>query len=377
MIDTALIRRAEILEPDARRAVAAFAEQVRQPDLAGVIFFCSANYDLEVIAEGMREAFDCPVVGCTTAGEIGTAYQANSIVGLGFPSSHFSMHPRLIGSMRDFGLTRAAMLCEEVEPDLVFNERIGAKGMFGLLLVDGLSLLEEQVTANLYNAFNGMSIVGGSAGDDLKFVETLVFVDGKFHRQAAVLTVIETTLPFQVFRWQHFEPTDVDLVVTHSDPEIRTIYELNGGNAGDEYARALGLTRDQLETAIFSLHPLMIQIGDEWYVRSISRMDPDGSLVLFCAIDTGLPLTIGRCVDYIEALDAQIGRLRGEIGQPALTLGCDCILRRLEIFEKGIEGDVSKRLQSVNFLGFSTFGEQINGLHVNQTLTGVAIGEGD
>jgi hypothetical protein len=30
-----------------------------------------------------------------------------------------------------------------------------------------------------------------------------------------------------------------------------------------------------------------------------------------------------------------------------------------------------------NAVGFSTYGEQFNGIHVNQTLTGVAIGRGD
>lgn len=376
MVETSLVRRGEVIEADARTAVAAFAAQVSQPDMAGVLFFCSSNYDLDSVAEAMRDHFDCPVVGCTTAGEIASTYQRGGIVGASFPASHFRLHPVLITSMRDFGLSRAAMLCDDVERRLEFSKQASADRMFGLLLVDGLSLLEERVVSNLYNAFNGMPIVGGSAGDDLRFDETLVYVDGRFHEAAAVLAVIETTLPFRVFRWQHFQPTSLDLVVTAADPDTRTVFEINGDLATTEYAAALGLRPDQLDAYVFSLHPIMIQIGDEWYVRSIKQANEDGSLTFLCAIDSGLPLTIANGVNYLEVLGEQIAALRADIGTPSLTIGCDCILRRIEILEKGIEQEVAGLLGEVNFMGFSTFGEQINGLHVNQTLTGIAIGEG-
>ena len=35
---------------------------------------------------------------------------------------------------------------------------------------------------------------------------------------------------------------------------------------------------------------------------------------------------------------------------------------------------VEQLLKDLPFVGFSTYGEQFNGIHVNQTLTGVAIG---
>ncbi len=41
--------------------------------------------------------------------------------------------------------------------------------------------------------------------------------------------------------------------------------------------------------------------------------------------------------------------------------------------EKQLTGAISALLSSHSVVGFSTYGEQVNGLHVNQTLTGVAI----
>jgi len=52
--------------------------------------------------------------------------------------------------------------------------------MFGLLLVDGLSMLEEQVIASLYNQLGNVPLVGGSAGDDLQFRKSQVYWDGQF-----------------------------------------------------------------------------------------------------------------------------------------------------------------------------------------------------
>jgi len=74
-------------------------------------------------------------------------------------------------------------------------------------------------------------------------------------------------------------------------------------------------------------------------------------------------------------LKQQLSEIERHIPNPRLILGFDCILRRLEAQEKKIGNDVRKALEGLNFVGFSTYGEQFNAVHVNQTLTGVAIGE--
>ena len=51
------IRRAQSCATDASEAVREFHAGVAQPDMALVIFFCSSEYDLEVLAEEMRTLF--------------------------------------------------------------------------------------------------------------------------------------------------------------------------------------------------------------------------------------------------------------------------------------------------------------------------------
>src|SRR6185369_14129186 len=67
-----LFRRAHTRAVDTRQAAREFHAGVSQPDMAMVIFFCSSEYDLDVLAEELNRLFgDVPLLGCTTAGEIG------------------------------------------------------------------------------------------------------------------------------------------------------------------------------------------------------------------------------------------------------------------------------------------------------------------
>ena len=65
-----------------------------------------------------------------------------------------------------------------------------------------------------------------------------------------------------------------------------------------------------------------------------------------------------------------------QIGRPELVLGCDCILRYLELDQRASRAAVDALLADHNVVGFATYGEQYNAMHVNQTFTGVAIGAG-
>ena len=66
------IRSAQSSAPDARQAAAEFYAGVTQPEMELVVFFCSSEYDLDILADEMKTLFaGVQVVGCTTAGEIG------------------------------------------------------------------------------------------------------------------------------------------------------------------------------------------------------------------------------------------------------------------------------------------------------------------
>lgn len=69
-----------------------------------------------------------------------------------------------------------------------------------------------------------------------------------------------------------------------------------------------------------------------------------------------------------------MAQLCEELGPPQLVLACDCILRNLEITQKDSKTAVEAVFKRHRAVGFSTYGEQYGGVHMNQTLTGIAIG---
>ena len=246
---------------------------------------------------------------------------------------------------------------------------------FGFLLIDGLSVREEPVVRSLQNALGKLPLVGGSAGDGLGFTRTLVYYDGAFHVDSAVLALVTTNVPFRIFKTQHFVLTERRVVVTAADAQRRIVYEIDGMPAAESYAQFIGTDVQTLDPARFATQPVLVLVDGTNYVRSIQKANPDGSLTFYCAIEEGIILRGARGVDLIGNLEEAFAGIRAAIGSPQLVVGCDCILRKLEMTERGLVDRVEQVFRDNNAIGFSSYGEQYLGVHVNQTLTGIAIGE--
>ncbi|HYD82155.1 MAG TPA: nitric oxide-sensing protein NosP [Paucimonas sp.] len=376
-MSTGRIRTSQSCAADPRQAVQEFHAAVAQPDMALVVFFCSSTYDLHVVAAEMRRLFagTC-VVGCTTAGEIGpTGYRQCSISGASLPAADFVVASGLLDRLRNFEMARgqefAAALLRQLESRAPLAD---AHNSFGFLMIDGLSVREEPVTRSLQHGLSRIPVFGGSAGDGLRFSATHVYHDGRFHPDSAVLTLVHTALPFKIFKTQHFVSTDERMVVTEADVDARIVREINGLPAAEEYARLVGVDVDDLDPMRFAASPVVVLIDGMDYVRAIQKVNPDGSLTFYCAIEEGLVLRVARGVDLVENLEQAFARVREEIGVPQAVFGCECILRNIEIHQCGLVERVAAVLRANRTVGFNTYGEQYLGVHVNQTFTGLAIG---
>ncbi|MBA3007691.1 MAG: FIST C-terminal domain-containing protein [Proteobacteria bacterium] len=354
---------------DVHEAVRDLAAQIKQPNTQLSLIFFSDEYDPQQLGQALQEHLPGPVIGCTTAGQLSeVGFQRGGMSGASLASDELSAIPYLIHPLSS-QTEQVAQIAKDVQERLSLTELPA----FGFLLVDGLSMKEELLISALYMALGDVPIAGGSAGDSLKFKQTFVYYDGELLHDAAVFTLFLTTLPFHVFKHQHFLPSSTRLVVTEADPGNRLVKEINGGPAAEVYAQLIGTTIDKLNSAVFSQHPLMLRIGNDYYVRSISNVEPDGSLKFFCAIDTGLVLTIGQGNSALESLNNDLLKMKNDIGDPVVIIGCDCILRRLEMEAHGIDDSIGQLLAKNKVVGFSTYGEQFNSVHVNQTFTGIAI----
>ena len=359
------------------RAAEELAGALRHEHLGFVLFFCSAEYDLDALAEALESSFPTtPLSGCTTAGEITPeGYDRGSIVAIGFDRRLFAIETALIDDLDHFELADAQPLVDTLlercrqQAIAPINEH-----SFALTLLDGLSSREEQVLATLDAALGRIPSFGGSAGDDNHLSHTHVYTAGRFYTRAAVVVMINTRLPFEVFSTHHLIPLAHKLVVTEADREQRRVIELNGLPAAQVYAELVGIIPEQLSAAIFARHPLAVRIGGQHYVRSIQGVNSDGSLSFYCAVENGIVLTAMQPTPLLDDLKVMLAGVSARLGTPSMIIACDCFLRRMELEALAHLDQASQLLCQAGVVGFNTYGEQHHGMHVNQTFTGVAFG---
>ena len=361
-----------------REAVRELRDALGSADFQHIIVFFAIEHDAETLVDALAEAFPgVPVSGCTTAGEIGpSGMMQGGVVAIAFPSEGFKVHSELISDIDRFGVERATQAARRLRAHLGSpSERLIRDNVFALLLVDGLSNVEETIVAAINWALDDIQLVGGSAGDGLAFRRTRLVHNGRVAERAAILLMIESAFPFRVFKTQNFEPTPIKLVVTAADAENRIVYELNAEPAAREYAAAIGLLPDDLGPFSFASYPLVVKVGGDYFCRSIRNMNPDGSLSFFCAIDEGLVFTVARPQDMLHSTASVLEELDAKLGGIDLVVGFDCILRRLDAETRQIRLQMSELYRKYSVAGFQTYGEQFNAMHLTQTLTGIAFGQ--
>lgn len=362
-----------LVEPEA--AVRDLHQQIRQPDVSLVIFFCSSRYDLTKMASALNQYFgDTAVIGCTTAGEIGPAgYCDHSISGATFPAGDFVASVARLGSLKSAEVSRLQSFAQNLV-QCHEQDQADLPNTFAMLLIDGVSQREDAVTRTLFNSLPSIPIVGGSTGDDLMFDDTWVFHQGQFHSNSALMLLMSTSCSIAPVKTQHFVATDQRLVITGAEPERRLVTEINGLPAAAEYARLTGVDVDDLNLMRFAASPVVVMIEGKEYVRSIRQANPDGSLTFYCAIEAGLVFRVARGVDLIENLRHTLNSVRQSLGTPQVLLAFDCVLRKLEMEQTDETVNAGLLTRACNTLGFNSYGEQFGGVHVNQTFTGLAIG---
>lgn len=353
-------------------AMRLLAQALGAEPFALIALFVTPDADFNQIMQDAAAAFPgTQVMGCTTAGEIGGAgYEEGQIVAIGFPARLFAARTMLTEKIDALdaqavvdALTLERLRLNQDAADMPYG--------FAFMVVDGLSLSEDTLTAALSPALGDLQIFGGSAGDGTRFQHTQVALNGHVASNAAVVAILRSRRRAQVFSLDHLIPTEHQMVVTEADPARRIVKSINAEPAAREYARIVGKDPEQLDRFTFASHPVTVRLGDEHHVRAIQQINDAGEMVFFSAVDEGMVLTVARAENMVVHLERRLLELGAE-ATPTDIIGCDCILRRIEAEQSQQSRALSDLLARHNVTGFSTYGEQIGPLHVNHTMSGVA-----
>jgi len=364
--------------PEAGAFARAVADEASAMDAGFALFFFSqALMSAEAIAASLRR--DAPwlhYAGCSTAGEITPfGLEEGHVIAMLFPAGSFGVVSTMVRDLSSSGMNEVTREVEALKRALREREGLhGKREVFALCFIDGMSYAEEAVTSAIHWGLDDIPLIGGSAGDDMKFETTTLISNGIVASDCAIVALIATEVPFHVFKTENFVPTGKKLVVTASDPDRRIVSEFNAGGAAEEFAAAIGIEAGALTPMSFASHPVVVRVGGEYYCRSIQKMNPDGSLTFFCAIDDGIVLTIAEPKGMVDSTRTALRNVGERLGGIDMVLGFDCVLRRLDGQNRQVIREMSELYRTNNVVGFGTYGEQYRSMHLNQTFTGIAFG---
>lgn len=352
-----------------------------EPVALAIIWFSPTTHNAAEIAKTLKQMSNkLQYCGCSTSGEVTPdGMQELGFIAVLLPARWFCVKTFAMNNVSNLGMETIARQIADMRGEFLHElpESVDKKQLFAINLIDGLSYSEETVTLAIDRGLDGIPLIGGSAGDDLQFETTWQISNEGTFSGAAVLALIHCQLPFQVFTNNNFVPTDHKLVVTQADPDLRRVSELNAEPASLAYARAIGLNAEELDAGSFASYSVIVRFGGQHYCRSIQQLNDDQSFTFFCAIDNGLVLTLARSEGMVESTSQAIDDIEQQIGAIDVMFGFDCIYRKLDARNRQTTHRISALYREKNFIGFNTYGEQYNSMHINQTFTGIAIGMPD
>ncbi len=373
------IRNGSSENKDARLAITEATKGWGDDFVPDILFvFHSTRQDANSVAATLAERFpDSIIVGSTTAGEwINSTHQYGTVILLAIAMPEIRWSVAIAENLDKFDDEDADKLCNSMleQLDIHFTD-LNPERHFCLSFIDGLSKCEETIVSMISSRLLNTPLLGGSAGDDLKFENTYILANGKAYQNAAVFILADSQLPFKVIKHQHFVTGDTETIITKANISERTVYHLDGVPAAERYAQLLGLEVADLDVQVFSHHPLIYQYQHECYVRSIGHLGENNSLTFHCAIEEGMILNLCTHQNMTQRFQQALKDITVTGNKIQLMLLFNCTLRCVEAESTGVIQQHACEIAAISnhTFGFDTYGEQWNGLHINQTLVALAL----
>jgi hypothetical protein len=329
-----------------------------------VVVFVSAGYDVEaVFRAAAAEAAPAGVFGCTSTGGFTDAQQVPSgcvaAVLVADECSFGVCHVDLDDNDIAGCTRRAAQAARDRAGDTHPNSVL-------LLLTDGLASDQREVARGAYEVTTAViPFVGGAAGDDLAWVRTHTFGDGRVLENGILAVWINSERSMGVSVDHGWRPAGKPMLVTHAEGTV--VLELDGAPAVDAYLAEQGDALDPTDADFF--HKVMASpVGlpnarGRYDVRQLHAYLPEGGGLNF---NTGISeqsiLQVMSSNDeaLIEgARRAAKDAVLGLSGKARLVLVFSCGSRVPLLGDRVREEVVaiSSELDGAPVCGFYTFGE--------------------
>ena len=215
----------------------------------------------------------------------------------------------------------------------------------------------------------GIRLVGGSAGSPQERRESFVSLGKELYKQSCVFVFIHNLNgKIAFFRENVYKPTAHKFTVTYADCEERLVHEYDNKNASQIISDALNIPVEQVEQELFQ-HPMGRIANGEIYITSADKIYPDGSISYFSRIYNYTKVFLLEPDDIRRVWRETAQRVFNEIKSPSFSISINCFLRTMLFEEKNCFGEFVNELRKYGkFIGTSGCGEQLDYIHLNQTM---------
>jgi hypothetical protein len=220
-----------------------------------------------------------------------------------------------------------------------------------VLLADALLGDLQQLAQGVYRVTGPrVTLCGGAAGDEQKFVATFVFHDDKVIEEGAVALWIASDQPLPVAMRHGWEPCGVPLMVTRA--EGTEIVEIGGRPAASVYEEQLGIEPGALPREHFwgtsILHPFgLIQPDGANVIRTARSKTERGTLMIQgCVPPAGSAVQVmqGSADLLLGAADDVVAAALAGRPDPSVVLVFSCAARATIFGER--KPEEARRLQA-------------------------------
>lgn len=261
-----------------------------------VVVFATPRYELPTLLAAVRRVTgNAPLVGATGSGEIVNGEYlgfGEGVAVLALSAGEYRFGIASGGHIRG-DLDGAGQALAHASQQAAGSSPHAAV----LILIDSMAGDLQQFVQGVYRvAGPKVAMVGAGAGDEQKFVRTVVFHDDAVIEEGAVVIWIASEHPLHAVTRHGWRPIGVPLIVTRA--QGTEIIELNGRPAADVYGEQIGIGPGQLSpeqywaTAIH--HPFgLIQPDGSTVIRVPRTKTPQGTLTIHgCVPATGTAVQV-------------------------------------------------------------------------------------
>lgn len=228
-----------------------------------------------------------------------------------------------------------------------------------------------QTLDSICSPFN-IQLVGGTAGTN-KYQNdftSYVSLNGNILQEGCVYIFIKNLNgKIKIYKENIYKPTEYEFTATNVNVGKRIVNSFNNESASSVIMRALECDANTLPEQLIE-HPLGRIVENDYYISAFDKLYEDESISWASRIYNNTKVSLLKLDDYKSIVKSTVNSIKKDFSSPSLVFLIQCEIR-VNIFEREnylqeFQSNYSDSFPVVS--GFSSHGEQINKIHLNQYL---------